>query len=169
MSCETDTGELLRRTGRRSTQQRRLIAAALRHAGAHHSARELWELVQERRTPAEANEPPISPSTVYRTLEALRSMRLVSAVEDAGGRTTYAWIKEAHPHLHLVCRGCGESGEVSGDVLATLIAEIEARSGFEPFLDHLSVMGRCRACRDASPDATPDALADAVTQQVGSA
>lgn len=167
MSCEGDTGDLLRRTGRRSTQQRRRIATALRHAGGHLEARAIWELV-DGQAPA-PGEAPISPSTVYRALETFRSMRLVSAVEDAAGRTTYAWVTEHDPHLHLVCRVCGDSAEAAGDLLDGLTAAIEEVTGFEPFLDHLAVMGRCTDCRDveAEPLSSPAGTGHAGTGHAG--
>ena len=67
----------LREHGFRLTPQRRLILAALRHAGGHSSAQEIRDAVQ-------AAYPDVDASTVYRTLTALRDAGLVS--EDGPGR-----------------------------------------------------------------------------------
>jgi len=140
MSCQATTSRELRAGGRRTTSQRTLIACALRAAGGHRTAREIYELVAAR-------QPDLPPSTVYRALEALRSVRIVSAVEGADGRTRYTWVDDDHTHLHLTCRQCGASQEVDGAALDALRDAIRERASFEPFLDHVSFVGLCAACR----------------------
>ena len=64
MSCEKSSAQALRERGLRLTPQRRLILAALRHAGGHRSANELLEEVRRVY-------PDVDASTVYRTLTLL--------------------------------------------------------------------------------------------------
>lgn len=141
MSCEAKTDMALRAGGGRLTAQRRVIASALRHAGDHRSASELHHAVVQ--TEAGAG---VSLSTVYRGLEALRASGLVAAVEGADGKTRYAWVDEARPHLHLRCSACRATVEVEGELLRGVAGAIRDRTGFDPFLEHLSVLGRCERC-----------------------
>lgn len=141
MSCEGDTARELRQSGRRFTPQRLRIAAALRHAGGHRSAEEICEVVR-RQDPHAA----IPLSTVYRTLSTLKEMRLVSEL-DAGDRAAFEWMDAERPHHHLRCRECGAEIDLGPASLDQLREQIRAETGFEPFLDHFSIVGRCERCR----------------------
>ena len=145
MSCETDMAEGLRASGRRLTVQRAKVATALRHAGGHRTAEEILELVR-RDDPQLA----LPLSTVYRTLSALKDMRLVSEVE-AGGRAVYEWVQADRPHHHLICVDCGAEDDLDPALLDTLRAEIASRTGFEAHLDHVNVSGRCAGCGSLGP------------------
>ena len=141
MSCEPQTDAMLRAGGHRLTAQRAVIASTLRHCGDHRSAGELHRSVVDTAEGAE-----VSLSTVYRTLEALRTSQLASAVQGADGKTRYAWVDEDRPHLHMVCAACDGTLELEGDVLEGVAAAIRERTGFDPFLNHLSLLGRCGPC-----------------------
>ena len=143
MSCETDLADGLRAGGRRLTVQRAKVATALRHAGGHRTAEEILDLVR-RDDPQMA----LPLSTVYRTLSALKDMRLVSEVE-AGGRAAYEWVEAGQPHHHLICVDCGAEHDLDPALLDGLRAEIASRAGFEAHLDHLNVSGRCARCAAA--------------------
>jgi len=144
VSCEADTAQELRDTGRRFTVQRLKVAAALRHCGGHRTAEEIHDLL------AAQNPHAVVPlSTVYRTLGTLKELRLVSEV-DAGGRATYEWVAE-QPHHHLVCERCEADLDLDPDILADLAGRIRAETGFEAYLDHLAIQGICAACRGARP------------------
>jgi Fur family ferric uptake transcriptional regulator len=143
MSCEAQTMDALREAGRRCTIPRIKVASALQHARGHLTAEEIHaHIVEGDRQTA------IALSTVYRTLETLKEIRLVS--ETAGGqRATYEWVDRAHPHYHLLCRRCGEETDLDPHVLEGFAVEVRALADFEVHLDHLVVAGLCRACRDA--------------------
>ena len=141
MSCESSTRDLLRETGRRVTTPRLRIAAVLRHAEGHRTAEEIHALVHEA-DPAAA----ISLSTVYRTLDTLEQMRLVSAVEGGAARAAYQWLEAGELHHHLVCRACDAETAVDGAAFERLSRAIREETGFEPFLDHFVISGLCRRC-----------------------
>jgi Fur family ferric uptake transcriptional regulator len=141
MSCERDTAKELRETGRRFTVQRLKVAAALRHSGGHRTAEEIHELVSRAEPHAS-----IPLSTVYRTLGTLKELRLVAEV-DAGGRAAYEWVAE-QPHHHLVCQQCGAEADLDARLLEGLGDEIRAATGFEAYLDHFAISGRCAGCRE---------------------
>ena len=141
MSCDSEVEDAIRGHGRRFTPQRLRVALALRHAGGHRTAEEIRSLVDnagpERRVPL---------STVYRALETLRELRLVSEVE-ANGRTAYEWVYVEQPHHHLVCLRCGAETTLDPQLLARVARQISRETGFEAYLDHTSLAGLCPQCR----------------------
>ena len=141
MSCETETVEVLRETGQKATPQRLMILSALRHAGGHVTAGRIHEQVQKAY-------PTVDISTVYRNLGVLKDLRLVSETDMGAGDTTYEWIAASARHHHLVCRECDGVTELDHEYLANLGAEILAKSGFEPDLDHFAIFGLCSHCRE---------------------
>ena len=145
MSCEPDTRQMLRETGRRVTTPRLRVASVLRHAEGHRTAEQIYELIH-------GNDPgaAISLSTVYRTLDTLREMRLVTAVDEGGGRAAYQWLNAEQPHHHLACRRCGAGSVLDGDLFERLSGTIREETGFEPFLDHFVIAGLCRDCASRS-------------------
>src|SRR5579883_2317003 len=83
--------------------------------------------------------PSINRSTVYRTLQLLEQMGLISHAHVEEGSTRY------HPaDMHLVCNRCGSVQEIAdlsiGEPLRAALAE---RYGFESDLTHLAIAGRC--------------------------
>jgi Fur family ferric uptake transcriptional regulator len=141
MSCESDIEQALRESGRRFTMQRSKILTALRHGGGHRTADDIFERVR-----ADDPHAGISRSTVYRTLDTLMQMQLVSELPGAG-TTTYEWTDRDAPHHHLVCRRCGAATEIEVPVLTDIEAEIRARTGFEPDIHHLGITGLCASCK----------------------
>ncbi len=138
MSCETDTVTVLRNTGQKATPQRLMILGALRHAADHLTATEIHSQVQ-------AAYPYVDISTVYRTLGALKDLRLVSETDMGTGDTSYEWVHQLHHHL--ICRRCDAVTSLDHKYLENLGAEITADSGFKPDLDHFAIFGLCAKCR----------------------
>lgn len=143
MSCERQTAQELRAKGRRFTVQRLKVAAALRHSGGHCTAEEIHETLSREDPHAD-----MALSTVYRTLGALKELRLVAEL-DAGGRAAYEWVELERPHHHLICQRCGAEQDLDRKLPERLREEILAETGFEAYLDHLSVAGRCANCRSS--------------------
>jgi len=145
MSCEAETRNALREGGRRVTTPRLRIACVLQHAGGHRTVDEIHRALLDRDAGAAT-----SLSTVYRTLDTLVQLRLVSEVEDGSGvRAAYQWLDTAESHHHLVCGRCGADRALDGELFERLSAQIRRETGFQPFLDHFVVRGLCRACRAA--------------------
>jgi Fe2+ or Zn2+ uptake regulation protein len=139
MSCEQATVEALRGAGVRCTTPRLHVAAVLRHAGGHLTAEAIHEQVA-------ALEPGIALSTVYRTLETLKDVRMVSET-DAGSSAAFEWIDRSHRHSHLRCVRCGREVDLDARGLARLERAIRESADFEVHFDHLAMTGLCGACR----------------------
>ena len=85
-------------------------------------------------------------STVYRTLELLEELGLVTHTHLGHGAPTYHLAAEAD-HVHLVCRGCGEVTEVAPRLVDGLVNALDRSSASPPTCSHLTVFGTCRNCR----------------------
>src|SRR5512139_3576963 len=90
---------LVRHRGCRITQQRAVVLQALCELDGHASAERVHERVTYYR-------PDVDLSTVYRTLERLRDLGIVSQTDLGRGHAEYKIVTE-QPHHHLVCLTCG--------------------------------------------------------------
>ena len=144
MSCEDKIIETLKESGYRPTPQRMMILSALRHARGHVTAGEVLEQVKESYSF-------IDLSTVYRTLDMLKQMRLVSETHMGGDQHSYEWIDQVRHH-HLVCQGCDGIELLGEEMLHSLGHSILETYGFEVDIDHLAIFGHCRNCRESGEE-----------------
>jgi Fur family ferric uptake transcriptional regulator len=128
----------LRAGGYRLTPQRQLVLEAVTALG-HATPDEIADRV--RGTASGVNI-----STVYRTLELLEELGLVTHTHLGHGAPTYHAADDAD-HLHLVCRECGGIEEVSPVVFESAAQQIAAEHGFTVDAGHFAIFGTCSACR----------------------
>lgn len=134
---EDALGDALRSRGLRMTPQRRLVLDAVVALG-HGTPEQVAERVQEA-------VPSLSLSTVYRTLDLLEEMGVVSHTHLGHKAPTYHAPGHAD-HIHLVCRRCGGVEEADVDGARALAAEVRERYGFRTDVTHLSLDGVCGHC-----------------------
>lgn len=130
----------LRDQGERVTKARRALVTVLAESDAHLSADDLADRLAEL-------EPGTHRATVYRTLESLERVGVVSHVHLPHGPTTYHLVDEDHTHLHLLCRSCGQIVDAPHDLLDDVVQRLEASAGFRIDPDHVALTGWCRGCR----------------------
>jgi Fur family ferric uptake transcriptional regulator len=94
--------------------------------------------------------PNVNISTVYRTLELLQELGLVTHTHFDDGVAQYHRADEGS-HQHLACRECGSEQELDLSILQPLAAQMKERYGFEADLAHFAIVGRCARCIAASP------------------
>jgi Fur family ferric uptake transcriptional regulator len=142
LSCETIFLNQLHKHGFRLTIQREMVLDALHQVGHPASAEELHEWVAGKNANVEL-------STVYRTLDLLNSMNLVSVI-DTGNKTHLFELSGEHAsHLCLVCRVCGKIIRVDTDPFLPLFENVRSRAGFHVDLSNLTIPGLCEACQQA--------------------
>ena len=129
----------VRRAGCRVTRQRVLILQALCELDGHASAERVHRRVLDA-------QPRIHLSTVYRTLERLRDLGILSQI-DLGRQCAEYEIVADQPHHHLVCQRCGRVIDLDHSYLAALAEPIRRDFGFDPILCHFAIFGLCRQCR----------------------
>jgi Fur family transcriptional regulator, ferric uptake regulator len=148
VSCEDDTADLLRHAGHKMTPQRLMIVRALRHADGHMSAAQIVDQVR-------GDYPFVDVSTVYRTLDVLKRMRLATSTDMGSGDVLFEWVPD-QPHHHLICTGCGYVSEIEHRYLLGLEESVRDDFGFSPDMHHFAIFGLCRGCQDAgSADGNP--------------
>jgi Fur family ferric uptake transcriptional regulator len=148
VSCEDDTADLLRHAGHKMTPQRLMIVRALRHAEGHMSAAQIVDQVR-------GDYPFVDVSTVYRTLDVLKRMRLATSTDMGSGDVLFEWVPD-QPHHHLICTGCGYVSEIEHRYLLGLEESVRDDFGFSPDMHHFAIFGLCRGCQDpGSADGNP--------------
>ncbi|WP_131787748.1 Fur family transcriptional regulator [Protofrankia symbiont of Coriaria ruscifolia] len=138
-SVEGNWQTQLRSRGYRLTPQRQLVLEAVARLG--HATPE--EIVTEVRRTAGG----VNISTVYRTLDLLEELELVSHAHLGHGAPTYHAASLAE-HVHLVCGSCGKVQEIPSDVLADLVTRLRDDLGFSVDVSHVALAGRCGNCTD---------------------
>ncbi len=132
-------GQKLSELGYRLTPQRLMILKSMEDADSHISAEEIYTQVY-------AYYPQINISTVYRTLELLKTLNLVTETDLGDGRVRYHCIGKGHHH-HLICQKCGEIMDIEESALEPLWTEIQQRYNFEVDMKHLAFFGLCARCQ----------------------
>ena len=138
MRQEGDLISQLSEQGYRLTPQRMMVMSAIANSEHHISAEEIYVQVV-------AKYPHVNISTVYRTLELLKRLNLVTETDLGGGRVRYHPADKGHHH-HLVCQECGAIIDLDESVLSSLKSRLLQEYKFSADLRHLAIFGRCSKC-----------------------
>jgi Fur family ferric uptake transcriptional regulator len=140
MDSHKNLVEVLAEEGYRLTPQRMMIISAIEESDHHISAEEIYAQVVARY-------PNVNISTVYRTLELLKRLNLVTETDMGEGRVRYHPADKGHHH-HLVCQQCGEIIDLDESLLDPLKEALYKQYGFTAELRHLAILGRCAKCSE---------------------
>ena len=124
--------------GYRLTPQRIMVLSAIENSDDHISAEEIYAQIV-------AKYPRVNISTVYRTLELLKRLALVTETDLGGGRVRYHSAEKGHHH-HLVCQECGAIIDLDESMLSSLKDTLLREYKFIADLSHLAIFGRCVNC-----------------------
>src|SRR5690606_13320820 len=86
-------------------------------------------------------------TTVYRTLEPLEELGLVTHTHLSHGAPTYHAVGEEQ-HAHLVCRACGEIQELPHELLEPVARRLAVERGFVIDVGHVALFGLCAGCKE---------------------
>ncbi|MBA7593491.1 Ferric uptake regulation protein [subsurface metagenome] len=128
----------MRELGYRLTPQRMLILAAVQASDSHISAEEIYSQVR-------AQYPHVNISTVYRTLDLLKGLSLVTETDLGEGRVRYHYADKGHHH-HLICERCGAIIDVDEDLFLPLKRTLLKDYQFNADIRHFAIFGRCTKC-----------------------
>jgi len=132
----------LRARGLRWTSQRRILVDVLARVDGHVTGADLVDGCR-------AIDPATTPSTVYRTLDVLEELGVVSHSHGPGGRQEFH-VNRAADHGHLLCSGCGRTWELGSGEVRSLVDDMRRSRGFAVEVDHLTVEGLCASCGRSS-------------------
>ena len=138
MSHAAEIVSKLTEKGYRLTPQRLMIVSAIEGSDGHVSAEEIY-------TQVAAKYPHVNISTVYRTLELLEELGLVTKTNFGEGRVRYHPAEKGHHH-HLVCTECGAVIDLDESSLSSLKSRLLREYKFTADLKHLAIFGRCGKC-----------------------
>ena len=131
--------QLCREQGVPFTVQRRVILESVLDLDDHPTADQVHEVVCSRI-------PGISRTTVYRTLETLAQMGVITKACHPGKPVRYDTRIEVHHHL--VCLRCDEVVDIFDEHLDALPIPDTSESGFEVSDFRVQLRGVCRRCRE---------------------
>lgn len=134
---ERDWNDVLRDHGFRITPQRQLVLEAVNSLG--HATPEAL-LTEVQKTAGAVNL-----STIYRTLEVLEQVGLVTHAHIGHGAPTYHSVDD-EAHIHLVCDTCSVVTSIDADVAEVFVQLLREKAGFETDVAHVSVHGQCATC-----------------------
>ena len=127
----------LRAEGFRITPQRQLVLDAV-NVLRHGTPEEILAEVQRHASG-------VNLSTIYRALEVLEQVGLVTHAHIGHGAPTYHAVDD-ETHIHLACDACGSIESITADVMEALVRGLRADKGFEVDVSHVAFHGRCRSC-----------------------
>lgn len=133
--------ERFRHLGLRVTPQRLLVMEALSANGSHMTADEIMRWTAARY-------PAMNLATVYRTLDLLASVGLVTQTDLGAGAASFELVGESQHH-HLVCQSCNAVIEVDDAALVSMRERLLRDYGFRAEAGHMAIFGTCRACLEA--------------------
>ena len=136
--------EVLARHGYRLTGPRRAVLDAVLRRDRPFTAE---MIVAELK----AIEPGLGRATVYRTLEILASVDVLTRILQPGGHPAYVVGSPGHRH-HLVCSGCGATVAFTSCPVDELVRDLSRDTEFAIHGHLLEVFGVCPTCQDGPPD-----------------
>ena len=140
MNPSANIADRLAELGYRLTPQRLMVVSAIESSDSHISAEEIYSQVM-------AKYPHVNISTVYRTLDLLKQIGLVTETDLGGGRVRYHPRNKGYHH-HLVCQECGAVIDLDESVLVSLKSRLLREYKFSADLKHMAIFGRCVKCSE---------------------
>lgn len=133
----------LRAQDHRVTGARRAVIETLARHGGHPNAVELSAEIEKRH-------PGIHLATVYRTLEVLTELGVVTHVHMGHGAAAYhlSSLVQEQEHLHARCRTCERVFDLPADMLDPIRTRLADESDFVLDPRHVALSGACRACHE---------------------
>jgi Fur family transcriptional regulator, ferric uptake regulator len=104
------------------------------------SAIEIEDRLRRRRNRA-------SRASIYRVLEELEGLGLVSRLEFGAGIARFETVRSESHHHHLVCEECGDIVPFADDELEKVIRRVSRRLPHEISGHDVTLHGSCASCR----------------------
>jgi Fur family peroxide stress response transcriptional regulator len=119
------------------TIQRRTVLEGLLEGKDHPTADEVHQSIQSRL-------PGLSRATVYRVLDTLVELGVISKVYQPGAPALFD--TGTHPHHHLACLSCNRIVDLDNHLPGASVLPDARNHGFEISESHVFFRGTCREC-----------------------
>lgn len=135
---EIDAKEILKEKGLKSTPQRLAVLHVLHESANYLSINEILEKTKQIL-------PNTGLATIYRTLDVLTEIGLISRVHFEDGCHAYAYSSDSHGH-HIICTTCNKIMDFEECPFEGYMENLSKRTGFK-IKDHfLQLLGECNEC-----------------------
>lgn len=141
--------ERIRARGERVTIPRRLIVEALCAAEGHRSIGDIRAWLDTTHPEYELQDP-----TIYRILQWLKDLELVSQTDMGSTGIVYELIGQRYHH-HLICLNCGRVINLEDNYFAPLRQALATDLGFQARIEHMAIYGLCPTCAEATGQQAP--------------
>ena len=121
----------------RNTKQREKILEILQGTTSHPTANWIYDKVK-------GEFPNISMGTVYRNLGVLEKMGKIQKL--SCGATFDRYDANIEPHIHFVCRGCGNVSDIHDEIPSRKLKETIANISLHIDTYDLTCYGICKDC-----------------------
>jgi Fur family ferric uptake transcriptional regulator len=126
---------MLAEHGYRATQPRREVVHAVMQQTRPFTAEQLVQILPET-----------SRATVYRTLEIMASVDILTRLLQSNGHPAYVVGEPGHRH-HLICSGCGYVVTFTACPLEPVVTDLGRSHDFAIQGHSLEIFGLCQNCR----------------------
>lgn len=140
---------ILSQHGYRLTGPRAAIVDAMLAYDHPFTAEELVAALRTDETPSPPRPRPIGRATVYRTLEILASVDVLTRLIQADGHPAYVWDTPGHRH-HVVCTNCGTAVSFTSCPVNEIVTTLARETSFVIHDHMLEVFGLCPNCQKAT-------------------
>ena len=130
---------VLRNSGFKVTPQRLAVYEALANTKSHPNAELLYNELRPKY-------PSMSFATVYKTVEILNELGLITVLNTGEGSSRYD--ADVSEHSHIQCSRCGRVDDIGPLSVAELDAEVKADTGYEVQGQQFYFYGVCPACNN---------------------
>ena len=135
-------GEMLKKSGLKSTKSRKAILDVLIKSDQPMAAEQIFLALKEDKID-------INLSTVYRTLESLENIDVVTKINIMDDeRMLFEYNKLGHRH-YLVCLGCKKIVTIQNCPLGSYEKELESETKFSILGHKLYLYGYCSECQSS--------------------
>lgn len=140
-----DLKTMLQARQHKMTPQRQIVLQVfLNNPDEHLSAEDVHDLLKESHSE-------IGLATVYRSLELLCDLSILSKIEFGDGCSRYELMSAeptGHHHHHIICATCGKVIEFKDDLLESLETAIEKEFDFKITNHQVKFFGECKECHE---------------------
>ncbi|HSD58131.1 MAG TPA: Fur family transcriptional regulator [Methanotrichaceae archaeon] len=137
----------LRGKGYKATPQRIAIGRFALRSKDHPTAQRIYGEVKRIY-------PTVSLATVYKTIQILKEVGLIHELNLSQGQTRFD--PDTHPHIHLICLGCGSIMDWEEPMVSEIMAKVAA-ANFSATGQSFDVYGYCQSCERTAKSAASKA------------
>ena len=125
---------------KRNTWQREAVRGALIEHRGFVSAKDLHARLSDSGSR-------IGLATVYRALSSLAETGEADLIPSPEGENLFRSCVSPHHHHHLICRNCGETRELSAQVVEDWARQVGSEHGFADIEHVVDLFGLCADCQ----------------------